>query len=50
MAEKKRKELIDNIMSEQTNNEGNEDNYRAFLESLSIEELQTHYDEILENE
>lgn len=50
MAEKLRQELINDIMSEQTNNEGNEDAYRAFLESLSVEELQSHLDSIKENE
>lgn len=48
MAEKLREKLINNIMSEQTNDEDNEDAYKAFLESLNIEELQNHYNSILE--
>lgn len=50
MAEKLRQELIDEIMSEQTSNEGNEDAYKAFLEALSLEELQSHLDSIKEEE
>jgi len=48
MAEKLREELINDIMSEQISNEGNEDTYRSFLETLSIEELQSHLDSIKE--
>lgn len=47
MAEKKRKELIDNIMSVKDNDEGNEEAYKAFLETLSIEELENHYDDTI---
>ena len=43
MAEKKRKELIDNIMSVKDNDEA----YKAFLETLSIEELENHYDDTI---
>lgn len=50
MAEKLRQELINDIMSEQISNEGNEDAYRSFLEALSIEELQSHYNSIKEDE
>lgn len=48
MAEKLRKELIDDIMFEQTSIRGNEDTYLSFLETLSIEELQSHLDLIKE--
>jgi hypothetical protein len=47
MAEKKRKELIDNIMSVKDTEEGNEEEYKAFLETLSIEELENHYDDTI---
>lgn len=50
MAEKLRQELINDIMSEQTSNEGNEDAYKSFLELLSLEELQAHYNDIINSQ
>ena len=49
MAEKKRKELIDEIMSKNVT-EGNDEAYKSFLEALSVEELQSHYDELFNEE
>lgn len=50
MAEKKREELINDIIDKSGYVEGSEDAYKSFLEALSIEELQSHYDSILEEE
>lgn len=47
MAEKKRQEIIEDILSIKDKGEGNKDEYREFLESLNDEELQNLYDEIV---
>lgn len=50
MAEKLRQELISDIMSEGINVKDNDDAYKLFLEELTLEELQSHYDSIKEDE
>ena len=47
MIEKKRKELINDIMSVNKTDDDNEETYREFLESLNLEELDNLYDDLI---